>query len=56
MAEIIKVIELADGTLTNMVDKNSKLSVNYKPVTTWYDGSAMDVSKVDGDLYTKKIS
>lgn len=56
MAEVIKVIELADGTLTNMVDKNSKLSVNYKPVTTWYDGSTMDASKVDGDLYTKKGS
>lgn len=54
MAEVIKVIELADGTLTNMVDKNSKLSVNYKPVTTWYDGTVMDASKVDGDLYTKK--
>lgn len=54
MAVIRQIIELPDGTLTNGLDKNTKLSVNYKPTTVWYDGSVMNNSKVDGDLYTKK--
>lgn len=53
MAEKVKAIKLADGTVTNLVDKKTKLSVNYKPVTTYYDGSAMTNAKVDGDLYIK---
>lgn len=54
MADIKKVITLDDGTLTNLVEPTTKLSVNYKPVTTWYDGTAMTNAKVDGDLYTRK--
>lgn len=53
MAEKIKPIRLLDGTVTNLVDKKTKQSVNYKPVTTYYDGSAMTNAKVDGDLYIK---
>ena len=53
MAEKVKAIKLADGTVTNLVDKKTKLSVNYRPVTTYYDGSAMTNAKVDGDLYIK---
>lgn len=53
MAEKVKAIKLVDGTVTNLVDKKTKLSVNYKPVTTYYDGSAMTNAKVDGDLYIK---
>lgn len=38
-----------------LVDSNTGENVNYRETTTWYDGSAMNDSKVDGLLY-KKIS
>lgn len=53
MADIHKVIRVGD-TLTNIIDSVTKKSVNYKKVTTWYDGSSMTNEKVDGILYRKK--
>lgn len=55
MADINKVIRVGD-TLTNIIDSVTKKSVNYRKVTTWYDGSPMTNEKVDGVLYRKKGS
>ena len=35
------------------VDINTGENVNYRETTTWYDGSLMDDSKVDGFIYKK---
>ena len=43
---------LARGILKR-VDKKTGENVNYLETTTWYDGSAMDDSKVDGFVYKK---
>lgn len=53
MADIQKAIVIGD-VHTNLIDPVTGKSVNYKEVTTWYDGTSMDTSKVDGDLYTRK--
>lgn len=50
MADINKVIRI-DNTLTNLIDEVTNESVNYNLVTTYYDGTPMDSSKVDGRLY-----
>lgn len=36
------------------VDQFTGESVNYRETTTWYDGSTMDDSKVDGVIYIKR--
>lgn len=54
MPEIKKAIIMQDGTVTNLVDPISKQSVNYKPVTTWYDGQPMTNAMADGRLYRRQ--
>ena len=41
------------GDIIKRVDKNTGENVNYRETTTWYDGSAMDDSKVDGNIFRK---
>lgn len=48
-----KAIVLDNGTITNLVEQSTGLSVNYKPVSQWYDGTTMSDAKCDGDLYRK---
>lgn len=55
MAEINKVIQVGN-TLTNLIESGTGKSVNYNIVTEYYDGTPMDDSKVDGELYRKKGS
>ena len=38
------------------VDKNTGENVNYRETTTWHDGTTMDDSKVDGDIFVKRGS
>lgn len=53
MADIDNVI-IKGEVYTNLIEQASGLSVNYKEATQWYDGTAMNDAKCDGDLYTKK--
>ena len=39
--------------IIKFIDINSGETVNYRKTTTWYDGSAMNDSKVDGFMYKK---
>lgn len=55
MSEISKVINVGD-IYTNLINPSTGLSTNYKKVTTWYDGSAMDLTKVDGVIYKRKLA
>ena len=48
--------ETLAGDIIKRVDINTGENVNYRETTTWYDGSAMDDSKVDGVVYIKKNS
>ena len=41
------------GDIIKRVDINTGENVNYRKTTTWYDGSAMNDSKVDGFMYKK---
>lgn len=50
--QAIKVGDIWTGILSSSSGK----SVNYKEVTTWWDGSVMDDSKTDGTLYRKRGS
>lgn len=45
--------ETLAGDIIKRVDINTGENVNYRETTTWYDGSAMDDSKVDGLMYKK---
>ena len=40
--------------IIKFIDINTGENVNYRETTTWYDGSAMDDSKVDNIIYIKK--
>ena len=40
--------------IIKFIDINTGENVNYRETTTWYDGSPMDESKLDGVLYFKK--
>ena len=42
--------------IIKLIDINTGENVNYRETTTWYDGTSMNDSKVDGVLYTKKGS
>ena len=44
------------GDIIKRVDINTGENVNYRETTTYYDGSIMDDSKVDGVIYIKKDS
>ena len=39
--------------ITKLIDINTGENVNYREVTTWYDGTPMDDSKVDGYIFKK---
>ena len=39
--------------IIKFIDINTGENVNYRETTTWYDGSAMNDSKVDGVMYKK---
>lgn len=52
MADIVKPYKVGDYW-TNLVDSESGESVNFEEVSTWWDGTPMDDSKADGDLYRK---
>lgn len=41
------------GDILKRVDKTTGENVNYREITTWYDGSTMTDEKVDGVLYKK---
>lgn len=45
--------ETLAGDILKRVDKFTGEDVNYREVTKWHDGSAMDDSKVDGIFYKK---
>lgn len=40
--------------ILNLIDSNTKESLNYKKVETWYDGTTMNNANVDGVVYRKK--
>ena len=42
------------GDVLKRVDINTGEDVNYREATTWYDGSPMDDTKVDGVIFIKK--
>lgn len=42
------------GDILKRVDKETGKNVNYREVDTWYDGSVMNDSKVDGKMFVKK--
>lgn len=42
------------GQIIRLIDSYTKENVNYEEVTTWYDGSVMDDTKVDNVIYRKK--
>lgn len=45
--------ETLAGDILKRVEKTTGENVNYREITTWYDGSAMDDSKVDGFNFIK---
>ena len=45
--------ETLAGDVLKRVDKMTGENVNYREVTTWHDGSAMNDSRVDGTIYKK---
>lgn len=52
MAQINTPIKIGNFW-TNLVDSTTGESVNYEEVTTWWDGTPMDDSKADGEVYRK---
>lgn len=40
--------------IIKLIDINTGENVNYREVTTWYDGTVMDDAKVDGVIFIKK--
>jgi len=44
------------GDIIKRVDINIGENVNYRETTTWHDGTTMDDSKVDGDIFVKRGS
>lgn len=53
MADIQEVI-VVSGIHTNIIDPVDGKSKNYKEVTTWWDGTPMNNSKVDGAWFRRK--
>lgn len=52
MAEIVKPYKRGNYW-TNLIDSVTGESVNFEEVTTWWDGTPMDDSKADGEVYRK---
>lgn len=52
MAQISTPIKIGNFW-TNLVDSSTGESVNYEEVTEWFDGTPMDDSKADGEVYRK---
>lgn len=50
--EVTKPIKVGN-VWTNLISGATGESVNYEEVTTWWDGSPMDDSKADGEVYRK---
>ena len=42
--------------IIKFIDINTGENVNYRETTTWHDGTTMDDSKVDGDIFVKRGS
>lgn len=40
--------------IIKLIDINTGDNVNYREVTTWYDGTAMNDAKLDNDIFIKK--
>src|SRR5690606_20519115 len=53
MADMQEAI-VVSGIHTNIIDPVDGKSKNYKEVTTWWDGTAMNNSKVDGTWFRRK--
>lgn len=45
---------VVDGIHTNLIEPSTGLSVNYKEVLTWWDGTPMTNAKCDGDWFRRK--
>ena len=45
--------DILANDIIKRIDVNTGENVNYRETTTWYDGSVMDDSMVDGFIYKK---